>query len=113
MFYAFICIDVVQGIAISIVFCYMTQEGRIVIAKYWRNRNRFLLVRQCTWLGCLEDKDKFGENGYHHTATNNNYNNSSISRFNQSTRSNSGCNGHYDNVTELININDTQVSGQF
>lgn len=110
MAYAFLFVDGIQGIAVSYVFCYRTQEGKEIIWKYWRNKHEHIPFKWCKWLYCRNVHKLNVDNG--HPTGPASATAGLKSRCNhQSTRSNnSTCNGHNETVTELINISDTPVT---
>ena len=114
MFYAFIIIDVSQGIALSFVFCYSTPEGKEIVAKHLRNRNGLFWILRCARLCGWEVKDDFYESGYRHTGRgDSDPNDSGPGRLERTSRTDIECNGCYNDVIELNNMDGTRASSQF
>lgn len=100
LYYLIQFVDGYQGIAVSYVFCYRTPEGKEIIGRWWKS----VKDAMPEWL-CLNHREN-------NPARERNLLNAS-NRSNQSTRSNNSiCNGK-DVTTELIDINDTQVTNRF
>lgn len=128
MFYSFLFVDGIQGIAVSYVFCYRTQEGKMIAKKYWHNKHEHIpfkwFYRYCY---CCFNSDFRTKHNVNILGRTHNYNEHLSLRSNHSARSNiSACNGLNGGVgggtsgsgpnvtvTELINVNDTSAASQF
>lgn len=102
MYYSFLFVDGIQGIAVSYVFCYRTAEGREIIDKCWINfkQNRLSCA---SFLCCRRQRKREHSLPGVSSITNN-------KRSELGTKcDNSPCNGHESATTKLIKISDAQV----
>lgn len=103
IYYSFLFVDGIQGIAVSYVFCYRTPEGKEIISKWWLTFKENVTSPN-GWLSCFGCCKRKARQGREQALLGSN------KKFNQSTRSNNSasCNGGGDMVTtELISVKDS------